>query len=400
MVKISFFLSFGKLVTLLFPCLSFIRYFCVITWNFFMKKIHILFLLFTLGFSYYSLGQVKYSNEFLSIGVGARALGMGGAVTGSVNDVTSNFWNPAGLSQIESGFQVAAMHTSWFSGVGNYDYIGVAKKLNSNNSAISIGLIRFGIDGIPNTLALIDENGEIDYNRIKTFSAVDYGIFGSYARALKNPNWRVGGSVKIVRRTIGDFANSIGFGVDLGLQHLGERFYFGIMAKDITTTFNTWKGTFSEADKAILTATGNDVIVKGTETTRPTIIIAGGVKTLIGKNSGLLFELNLDATTDGKRNVLISADPISINPHIGVEYRYKQLFFLRGGINNLQQIVDITNQNKKTWNVQPNVGVGINIGAVNIDYALTNIGNVSETRLSHVFSLKLSLSPKKVEVDQ
>ena len=168
----------------------------------------------------------------------------------------------------------------------------------------------------------------------------------------------------------------------------------------ITTTFNTWKGTFSEADKAILTATGNDVIVKGTETTRPTIIIAGGVKTLIGKNSGLLFELNLDATTDGKRNVLISADPISINPHLGVEYRYKQLFFLRGGINNLQQIVDITNQNKKTWNVQPNVGVGINIGAVNIDYALTNIGNVSETRLSHVFSLKLSLSPKKVEVDQ
>ena len=62
--------------------------------------------------------------------------------------------------------------------------------------------------------------------------------------------------------------------------------------------------------------------------------------------------------------------------------------------------MDITNQNKKTWNVQPNVGVGINIGAVNIDYALTNIGNVSETRLSHVFSLKLSLSPKKVEVDQ
>lgn len=91
MVKISFFLSFGKLVTLLFPCLSFIRYFCVITWNFFMKKIHILFLLFTLGFSYYSLGQVKYSNEFLSIGVGARALGMGGAVTGSVNDVLQIF---------------------------------------------------------------------------------------------------------------------------------------------------------------------------------------------------------------------------------------------------------------------------------------------------------------------
>jgi len=72
--------------------------------------------------------QVKYSNEFLSIGVGARSLAMGGAISGSVNDVTSYFWNPAGLSRIDAGFQVAAMHTSWFSGVGNYDYIGLAKK--------------------------------------------------------------------------------------------------------------------------------------------------------------------------------------------------------------------------------------------------------------------------------
>ena len=51
-----------------------------------------------------------------------------------------------------------------------------------------------------------------------------------------------------------------------------------MMGKDITTTFNTWKGTFSEADKEVLTATGNDVVVKGTEITNPTIILAGGIK--------------------------------------------------------------------------------------------------------------------------
>jgi len=360
-----------------------------------MRKIHFFILALVFIICDDSIAQVKYSNEFLSIGVGARALGMGGAVSASVDDVTANFWNPAGLSRIDAGFQVAAMHTSWFSGVGNYDYIGLAKKLNSNNSAISLGVIRFGIDGIPNTLELIDENGEINYDRIKTFSAVDYGIFGSYARALKDPKWRIGGSVKIVRRTIGDFANSLGFGVDLGIQHMGEKWFFGITGKDITTTFNTWKGTFSEDEKAVLAATGNDVVIKGTEITRPTIILGGGVKTTVGKNSGLLFELNLDATTDGKRNVLISSDPVSINPHLGVEYRYKQLFFLRGGLNNLQQVTDITNNNKKSWSVQPNVGVGIRIGSVNVDYALTNIGNVSDTRLSHVFSLKLSLTPRE-----
>jgi hypothetical protein len=340
----------------------------------------------------YTFAQVKYSNEFLSIGVGARSLAMGNAVSASTGDVTAGFWNPAGLSRIESGLQVAAMHTSWFSGVGNYDYVGLAKTLN-NKQAISLGLIRFGVDGIPNTLSLVDENGEINYDRIKTFSAVDYGIFGSYARALNNPNWRVGGSIKVVSRKIGTFANAIGFGVDLGIQHIGEKWFFGVMGKDITTTFNTWKGTFSEADKEVLTATGNDVVVKGTEITNPTIILAGGIKTKVGKQGELLFELNLDATTDGKRNVLISADPISINPHIGAEYRYKHLIFLRGGINNIQQVTEVTS-GKKTWTLQPNVGIGIGLGSVNIDYALTNIGNVSDTRLSHVFSLKLSLTPK------
>ncbi len=354
---------------------------------------HIHFLIFSLLVAAVtSQAQSKYSNEFLSIGVGARSLAMGGAISGSVDDVTSNFWNPAGLSRIDAGFQVAAMHTSWFSGVGNYDYIGMAKTLG-NNRALSIGVIRFGIDGIPNTLALIDENGEINYDRIKSFSAVDYGIFGSYAAALKNPVWRVGGSVKVVTRSIGTFANAIGFGVDLGIQHVGEKWYFGVMGKDITTTFNSWKGTFTEDEKAVLAATGNDVVVKGTEITRPTIILAGGVNTHVGKNGGLLFELNLDATTDGRRNVLISADPISINPHLGVEYRYKQLFFLRGGVNNIQQVTDITTD-KKSWTFQPNAGVGVRLGSILIDYALTNIGNVSDTRLSHVFSLRLDFTPR------
>ena len=39
----------------------------------------------------------KYSNEFLAVGVGARALGMGNAFTAVTNDVTSGYWNPAGL---------------------------------------------------------------------------------------------------------------------------------------------------------------------------------------------------------------------------------------------------------------------------------------------------------------
>ncbi len=44
--------------------------------------------------------QVKYSNEFLAIGVGARTMGMGGAGIANVNDATAGYWNPSKLAGI------------------------------------------------------------------------------------------------------------------------------------------------------------------------------------------------------------------------------------------------------------------------------------------------------------
>jgi hypothetical protein len=58
----------------------------------------------------------KYSNEFLAIGVGARALGMGYANVAAVNDVTSGYWNPAGLLGVQGDIQVGAMHSEYFRG--------------------------------------------------------------------------------------------------------------------------------------------------------------------------------------------------------------------------------------------------------------------------------------------
>ena len=63
----------------------------------------------------------KYSNEFLSIGLGARAQGMGSAMTAHVGDATASFWNPAGLCNITNDLQLGAMHAEWFGGIGKYD---------------------------------------------------------------------------------------------------------------------------------------------------------------------------------------------------------------------------------------------------------------------------------------
>jgi hypothetical protein len=97
----------------------------------------------------------KYSNEFLAVGVGARALGMGNAYTAAVNDVTSGYWNPAGILGVKGDLQVGLMHSEYFAGIAKYDYIGLAKPIDSV-STIGFSFIRFGIDNIPNTIDLID----------------------------------------------------------------------------------------------------------------------------------------------------------------------------------------------------------------------------------------------------
>ena len=112
----------------------------------------------------------KYSNEFLNIGVGARALGMSNSVISSTDDVTGGYWNPTGLLGIESDLQFGLMHSEYFAGIAKYDYLGIAKNIDST-SAFSISVIRFGVDNIPNTTELIDNQGNINYDRISYFSA-------------------------------------------------------------------------------------------------------------------------------------------------------------------------------------------------------------------------------------
>ncbi|PIZ06585.1 MAG: hypothetical protein COY57_01180, partial [Flavobacteriales bacterium CG_4_10_14_0_8_um_filter_32_5] len=139
---------------------------------------------------------------------------MSNAQVSSVNDVTSGYWNPAGLMGLNSDFQVDLMHAEYFAGIAKYDYGAFATKIDSN-SVFGISIIRFGVDGIPNTTQLIDADGNIDYDRIFSFSVADYAFLFSYARkSTKIKRLTYGANVKVIYRQVGNMAKAWGFGLD------------------------------------------------------------------------------------------------------------------------------------------------------------------------------------------
>ncbi|MEJ7587229.1 MAG: PorV/PorQ family protein [Ferruginibacter sp.] len=344
----------------------------------------------------------KYSNEFLNIGAGARGLAMGSAQVASVDDATAGYWNPAGLAAVKDNPNINLMHAEYFAGIGKYDYGSIALPIQDNRRTIGFSLLRFAVDDIPNTLFLVDPDGSINYNNIQTFSSADYAFLFSFAQTLKETdekNISFGVNAKIIHRKVGSFASAWGFGIDAGLQMHGESWHAGVVARDITTTFNAWSFKFTEREKEVLYLTNNEIPVKSTELTAPRLVIGGGYDFRLGESFNLLAEANLNLTFDGKRNTVLSGKTMSVDPSLGLEASIKDVFFIRGGITNFQKALsdgDTLNQ-KKVWIYQPGLGAGVKIKNVMIDYAFTNLANQSNPLYTHIFSLRFNLARKEAE---
>ena len=349
--------------------------------------------------------QRKYVNDYLNLGVGGRGTGMSGAQIASVNDVTSAFWNPAGISYVSSDLQVGLMHSEYFSGIAKYDYLGTAFPMKNNKGVIGVSLIRYAIDDIPYTLDLIQRDGTVDYTKIKAISSQDYAGLISFAQPLKlkrfagrdDADIRIGGNLKIIHRSIGSMANAWGAGLDLGAQAKIGRWKLGAVIKDLTTTYTLWSFSFTEKEKQVLTETGNDIVSKSTEMATPRIILGAGRNFPLSKKMSLLAELNTDITTDGKRyGNLINVKPFSVDPRIGAELSYKKLLYLRAGLGNFQRVLNDndTSNTKKTTLFQPTLGLGVKIKNFAIDYSFSSLNIQSSALYSHFISLRIDINKK------
>lgn len=337
----------------------------------------------------FSQADRKYSNEFLNIGVDAAALGMSSAVTSHTADVNSSYWNPAGLLKLEDN-QLSLMHSNYFANIASYDYVAYAMPIDEK-SVFGVSLIRFAVDDILNTTQLIDDQGNINYDRISLFSTADYALTFSYARKTPIKGLNYGVNTKVIRRIIGDFATSWGFGFDFGMQYETENNWkMGVMARDITTTYNSWainEEEFATVQNAV--EGQNQELPETTEFTLPKLQI--GISKLIDFNEdySLLTAVNLNVRFE-ENNDIISSSFASVNPALGFEFDYIDMAYLRAGVGNFQNELQIDNTNQLSF--QPSLGVGFKYSGIQIDYAFTDIGDQSVALYSNVFSLKLDFS--------
>ncbi len=324
----------------------------------------------------------KYAGEFLGLGAGGRSLGMGGAYVAVANDVSSGYWNPAGLSHLDYP-QFLLMHSRQFGGSVNYDFAGVGFPVGRRNS-LGLTILRVGVDDIIRTQLrnpdkelgelYVDENGQlvrntpIDKDLQPRFNSADYGFLLTYAKRV-SATFSYGGNVKLIYRNIGD-NSAWGVGFDLGvLLNLTERLKLGLNLQDVTSTLVAWDTGRRELIRPALRA----------GLTYPVVLSAFGGR--IQPAVDFIFRFENRQTAN-----LFDVGPASVDMRVGWEYMYGDIFSLRMGFADLGQPDAQLSLGKFS------AGIGLNLPKLRVDYAYLGHEELGNT---HRISARLTLEEPK-----
>ncbi|NPA45964.1 MAG: conjugal transfer protein TraF [Chlorobi bacterium] len=320
----------------------------------------------------------KYANAFLDIGVDAASIGAGSNVTATIDNVNAIYWNPAGLMRMDGNY-LSLMHARYFGGMASMNFLGYA--VSKDRQRLGLALFRLGVDNIMNTTRLIDENGDVDYNRITYFSAADYALMAGYARDFLDNRLHAGLTAKLIYRHIGDFADGYGFGFDLGAQYDLGKWQTGLVLRDVTTTFSYWHFNKERLDEIAAASPGHNQTAPSSTELRYPSLTAGIARRFTVKNDyHLLAALDLH-TWFVQRHALVNSAYFSMSPGLSLTADYKEIVYLRLGTD---RIYHSYLYGTKVWHVRPAAGIGLRFKYLQLDYALTD--NAASGKYSHVFS--------------
>ena len=310
----------------------------------------------------FAANTAKYAGEFLAIGVGGRALGLGGAYSALVNDVSAGYWNPAGLSSLQYP-QLSLMHDERFAGLENYDYAGFALPVDATTT-LALSVIRLGVDEIANTQDAwtdlnhdgIPEQNEIDYSKISYLNAADLAIFFSYAKRV-NATFSYGANLKYIHRQLGTIsANGLGF--DLAAQYNPVAgLHLAANLQDITTTLVAWND-------------GRNELIS------PTVKL-GSAYVLNALQGTFMPTVDIDVRFENRQQAANAhIGRISFDFHEGLEYEYQHLVAVRAGYSDIGSM---------------NVGAGIHLPKFDIDYAFSSYNAQDQLGNTHRISITFTL---------
>lgn len=287
-----------------------------------MKIKSIIFLILTL-FTGSLISQTKVGSTaapFLNIGIGSRAIGMGGAITATANDVTALYWNPAGISRTENN-EALFSRTSWFADI-TFNWAGA--KINLGNYG-SIGLSLTYLDyGEIEVTTLREQDGTGEF-----FSAKDMSLALTYAYNLTD-RFSIGGSVKYINQSIwNSSASAIAF-------DLGTLFYSDILGLRIAATISNFGTDMRLSGKDLLVLYDVDPTIYGNNDQ-----ILANLKT-DSYPLPLLFRVGLamDLINTKLNKLTVAADALHPNDNaehlnVGAEYVFNDFISIRGGYKSL-----------------------------------------------------------------
>lgn len=321
--------------------------------------------------------------NFLKIGVGPRGNALGGAFVAHTNDITSLYWNPAGITNITS-LEVGISYTDWILDI-NHNFLGVVYPLGRIGT-IGLSVISLSM-GDMKTVTPLEPEGTGAY-----FTASDLAIGFTYARQLTD-RFSVGITAKYVHESI-SFSSANTFGIDAGTQ-----FYTGFRGLKFGMSISNFGGKMTLKGTDQMVQTDIDEVIEGNPMKEARLETEGWTLPLMFR-----FGLSMDfVNTEDNRLTcnLDFNDPRDNSPYgtLGAEYSWNNTVFLRGGLIYRSKDFDQDKLAKAEeleliYDLRPAFGAGVNLkipglaSRVKVDYAYTDLGILTQ---AHSFSFTFGL---------
>ncbi len=311
------------------------------------------------------------SAQFLKIGVGARAVALGGAYVAEATDLSALYWNPAGLSKLR-GAAVQFAYTDYLADI-SYNFAAFGTNLG-NLGTIAASIIY--LDSGEMTVRTTDRP-DPSADEAERFSVQDLALQVSYGRALTD-RFSIGTTVKYIREKIyNSSASTMAF--DVGLV--------------FTTPFEALRlGTSMSNFGPKMQMSGRDILFSSD----PDPNRSGNVDVVNSEyrtdefSLPLLFRLGLawDAVNNANHRIVLLTDAAHPNDNseylnLGGEYSFRDLVFLRAGVRN---VFEEDGEQGVTFGGGLNVRIDRSL-RMRVDYAYADFGRLEQT---HWFTVDLS----------